>query len=319
MKSIGGFFSLELSHSTWGERYPKAIKLNSGRSCLEYILIARKYKKVWLPYYTCEAILQPITRNGVEYGFYHIDKDFHISDRVQVGSDEVLIYTDYFGLMDDYASEVAYEYSPNVILDNTQAFYTRPRRNTDVFNTCRKYFGVSDGAYLFTDAKLDIDIPQDYSRDRMKAILDRLDRSPEEAFQEYHDSEESLSTCGMRTMSKLTQRMMDSIDYTDVANRRLRNFYQLDKALASSNEMHFSINCDTIPMVYPYYCHQKGLREHLIRNKIYVAKYWPNVTDWAGKDSFEADLAEYLLPLPIDQRYGKEEMDFIINVIKNFQ
>jgi hypothetical protein len=46
MKSIGGFFSLELSHSTWGERYPKAIKLNSGRSCLEYILIARKYKKV---------------------------------------------------------------------------------------------------------------------------------------------------------------------------------------------------------------------------------------------------------------------------------
>lgn len=90
---------MELSHSTWGERYPKAIKLNSGRSCLKYILIARKYKKVWLPYYKCEAILQHITRNGIEYGFYHIDKDFHISDRGYVGSDEVLIYTDYFGLI----------------------------------------------------------------------------------------------------------------------------------------------------------------------------------------------------------------------------
>lgn len=318
MRSIGGFFSLELPHNTWGELYPEAIRLNSGRSCLEYILKARNYKKVWLPYYTCDAMLQPIMRNGLDYEFYHIDKDFHIADKIHVGKDEVLVYTDYFGLMDDYAREVAYEYSPNVILDNTQAFYTRPRRNTDVFNTCRKYFGVSDGAYLFTDAKLDMDIPQDHSRERMKAILDRQDRSPEEAFQEYHDSEDSLSTCGMRTMSKLTQSIMDSIDYTDVANRRLRNFYRLDKALASTNEIHFLISCDTVPMVYPYYSHQKGLREHLIKNKIYVAKYWPNVAEWAGRDSLEADLAEFLLPLPIDQRYGEEEMEYIIDAIKRF-
>lgn len=110
---------MELPRNTWGELYPEAIRLNSGRSCLEYILKARKYKKVWLPYYTCDAILQPITRNGLDYEFYHIDKDFHIADKINLGKEEVLVYTDYFGLMDDYASEVAYEYSPNVILDNT--------------------------------------------------------------------------------------------------------------------------------------------------------------------------------------------------------
>ena len=49
MRSIGGFFSLELPHNTGGELYPKAIRLNSGRSCFEYILKARGYKKVWLP------------------------------------------------------------------------------------------------------------------------------------------------------------------------------------------------------------------------------------------------------------------------------
>lgn len=319
MKSIGGFFSLELPHNSWGEIYPEAIRLNSGRSSLEYILKARKYRKVWIPYYTCDAILEPIIRNGLDYEFYHIDKNFHIADKVHVGKDDVLVYTDYFGLMDDYAFEVAYEYTPNVILDNTQAFYTRPRRNTDVFNTCRKFFGVSDGAYLFTDARLDMDIPQDHSRKRMNAVLDRLDRSPEEAFQEYHESEVSLGTCGMRIMSKLTQSIMDSIDYTDVANRRLKNFYRLDRALASINEIHFSIKSDSVPMVYPFYCHQKGLREYLIKNKIYVAKYWPNVADWAGKDSLEADFAEYLLPLPIDQRYSEDEMDIIVSYIINFQ
>ena len=55
MRSIGGFFSLELPHNTGGELYPKAIRLNSGRSCFEYILKARGYKKVWLPYYTCDV------------------------------------------------------------------------------------------------------------------------------------------------------------------------------------------------------------------------------------------------------------------------
>lgn len=319
MKSIGGFFSLELSHTTWGERYPDAIKLNSGRSCLEYILRSRKYTKVHIPYYTCDAILQPIKRLGLNYDFYHIDKQFHIVDKVDVGDDEVLIYTDYFGLMDDYASEVAYEYSPNVILDNTQAFYTRPRRDTDMFNTCRKFFGVSDGAYLFTDTLLDMEIPQDYSSKRMRAVLDRLDKSPEEAFEEYHQSEQELCEVGIRKMSKLTQSIMDSIDYTDVANRRLRNYYRLDEALADTNEIHFPINCDTVPMVYPYYCHKKGLRKHLINNKIYVAKYWSNVEEWAGKDSIEADLTENLIPLPIDQRYDKRDMDYIINIIKDFQ
>ena len=100
---------MELPRNTWGELYPEAIRLNSGRSCLEYILKARKYKKVWLPYYTCDAILQPITRNGLDYEFYHIDKDFHIADKINLGKEEVLVYTDYFGLKDDYASEVAYE------------------------------------------------------------------------------------------------------------------------------------------------------------------------------------------------------------------
>jgi len=30
-------------------------------------------------------------------------------------------------------------------------------------------------------------------------------------------------------------------------------------------------------------------------------------------------LTEFLLPLPIDQRYGEEEMDYIISTIINFQ
>lgn len=318
MKSIGGYFSLELPHNTFGELYPSAIKLNAARYCLEYILRARGYRKIYIPYYTCDSVLQPIKAVGIEYDFYHIDSKLHIAEKVDVRKNEVLLYTDYYGLMDKYTRKVAYDYYPNVIIDNTQAFFTKPVEHVDTFNTCRKYFGVPDGAYLFTDACLDRDIPQDHSAKRMEALLGRLDSSAEEYFSKFHDMEQSIQESGMKRMSTLTQAMMDSIDYDEVARRRLSNYHRLDSELSKDNELHFSMDYGVIPMVYPYYCHKSGLRKRLIENKIYVAKYWPNVLDWAGAGSVEADLVENLLPLPIDQRYGEDEMDFIIEKIKNF-
>ena len=55
MESIGGYFSLELPK--YEEYHKDAIRLNTGRNCLEYILRARRYSKVYIPYYTCEVIL----------------------------------------------------------------------------------------------------------------------------------------------------------------------------------------------------------------------------------------------------------------------
>jgi hypothetical protein len=67
MEAIGGYFSLELPLR---EEYHKdAIRLNTGRNCLEYLLRARGYKKVYLPYYICDSVLEPIKRQNVEYEF----------------------------------------------------------------------------------------------------------------------------------------------------------------------------------------------------------------------------------------------------------
>ena len=74
--SIGGYYSLELPLLT--EYHHDAIRLNSGRNCLEYILLSRKYKTVYIPYYICDAILKPFDKLGINYTFYHINFDFEI-------------------------------------------------------------------------------------------------------------------------------------------------------------------------------------------------------------------------------------------------
>lgn len=317
-KAIGGYFSLELPYNENGEYHRDAIRLNSGRYCLEYVLRVKKYTKVYLPYYMCDAVLQPINKLGLDYQFYHIDNYFHIAEVLHPKKDEVILYCNYFGLMDEYVKIVTDRYAPNIIIDNTQAFFSQPLPEIDTFYTCRKFFGVADGAYLYTNKVADFDIPQDYSSSRMLFLLDRLDKSAEEAFSDYHKSEDTLDYDKIKKMSKITQFIMSSICYKSVADRRISNYTYLHDNLGSSNMLSVDLERKNVPMVYPFLSDDINLRKKLIDNKVYVASYWPNVQSWCNAESLENTLSQLLLPLPIDQRYSIDEMNFIVSVLKEF-
>lgn len=315
MDAIGGYFSLELPRR---EEYHKdAIRLNTGRNCLEYILRARGYKKVYVPYYTCEAVMEPFNKLGIEYEFYHIDIHFEIRDRFTLKEGEALLYTNYFGLKQRYVEQLAEKIGARLIVDNTQAFYAKPLHGIDTFYTCRKFFGVADGAYLYTDKLLDEEFEQDESYDRMAHLLKRIDLSAEQGFQDFRKVDDGLDNQPIRKMSRLTQRVMQSIDYEAAAQQRRSNYEMLHSTLGKKNNLTLHLDADAVPMVYPYLVPVQGLRDKLIEQKIFVARYWQNVLDWAKSDDTDYLLAFQMQPLPIDQRYGVEEMNRIISIIKN--
>ena len=68
-------------------------------------------------------------------------------------------------------------------------------------------------------------------------------------------------------------------------------------------------------MVYPYWTDDASLRQKLIENKVFVATYWPNVKEWTKNGMLEYDLAEKLIPLPVDQRYDIKEMEIMKNIV----
>lgn len=312
---IGGYFGLELS---LGSEYHKdAIKLNTGRNCLEYILRAKGYKKVYLPYYTCDVVLEPFTKLGVEYEFYHIDIHLEIRDLLTLKADEALLYVNYYGLKQRYVESMAAKIGERLIVDNTQAFYAKPIKGIDSFYTCRKFFGVPDGAYLYTDMQLDVELEQDQSYDRFMSLTKRIDLGAESGYADFRELSKSLVGQPIKRMSNLTQRMMQGIDYSSVAKLRRENYIQLHRELASSNILDLPLEDDAVPMVYPYLTTINGIREELIENKIFVARYWPNVLEWTTKDDTEYLLALQMQPIPIDQRYGNDEMNYIIRKILN--
>lgn len=316
MEPTGGYFSLELPMHD--EYHKNAIRLNTGRNSLEYILRCRKYSKVYIPYYTCDVVLEPFLKLGIAYEFYHINIQLEISDYIELKEGVALLYTNYFGLKQRYVEHLAERYGQQLIIDNTQAFYARPIAGIDTFYTCRKFFGVPDGAYLYTNKQLNIRFEHDKSYERCAFLLKRIDLGPEAGYGDFREISKSLVGQPIKKMSKLTQRMMQGIDYKIVAHQRRANYLLLQEALGSSNRFQLPLEDDAVPMVYPYLVHVQDLREKLIANKIFVARYWPNVLEWTNENDMEYQLTLQTQHLPIDQRYGEEEIARILEQIKKY-
>lgn len=312
-KAIGGYFELELPLCE--EYHKNAIRLNTGRNCLEYILRAKGYKKLYIPYYTCGVILKPINKLGTRYEFYHINSQFEICNLPTLKDDEALLYTNYFAMKQAYVEFLAGKFGSRLIVDDTQAFYAEPIMGLDTFFTCRKFFGVADGAYLYTDTLMDKDFGQDVSYDRMNHLLKRIDLSAEQGFSDFRAADDGLDNLPIREMSKLTRRIMQSVDYEAIARKRRANFQILGDALSGLNGLNLHGGEEAVPMVYPFLSLGKGLRDKLIENKIFVARYWPNVLDWCRPSDWEYQLAENMVCLPIDQRYDAHDMNRIIKII----
>lgn len=312
MESVGGYFELELRK---GEHYHKnALCLNTARNSFEYILRTRKYKRVYIPYYTCEVMLQPLCKLNVEYEFYSINEKLEPIESKQLSSDEAFLYTNYYGLKQDCVERLAHQYGEHLIVDNAQAFFAPRLSGIDTFYSARKFFGVPDGSYLYTDCVLDIELEQDKSFERMQHLLRRIDENAEAGYSSFRKNDDALDNQPIKLMSKLTSCILENIDYNQVKDIRRRNYEYLAYFLHKYNRLELLLDAESVPMVYPYFT-SNNLRSDLIRNKIFVAQYWPNVLDWTDNTQLEYSLTMKLVPLPIDQRYNKEIINKILAIV----
>ena len=312
-KSIGGYFDLELRNT--GVYYPKAIALNTARNAFEYVLKVRKYKKVYIPYFTCEVLLEPFKKLKVDYEFYHIDERFEpIFNYDNIKLEEGFLYTNYFGLKDAFINDLSTIVS-NLIIDNAQSFFSEPIINVDTFYSARKFFGISDGAYLFCNKNLNEEFEQDKSYNRMSHLLIRADQNAEVGYSEFSINDAALVNQPIKRMSNLTHKILNSIDYELVKTKRIENFQFLNRFLKDRNLLKFEESNTQVPLVYPFWTKDVTFKKKLNNHKIYTASYWPNVKKWCKKDCLEVQLTNELIHLPIDQRYTIEDMRKILEYV----
>ncbi len=316
MNSIGGYLELELSDNKT-VFHDKAVAVNSGRNALEYILLSNKfYKKIFVPFYSCDAIVQPITKLKLDLEFYALSADFTPAIK-ELKKNEALIFVNYFGMMNKKLKRIIKKFN-NVIVDNSQAFFAKPIGKTPTFYSPRKFFGLPDGGFAYTNNKINVNLERDKSIDRCGHLLKRLEDSPESGFKDFKQNDAKLANLPLHKMSITTERLLRNIKFRNVLKIRNENFMFLCNHLRELNELTPIIEDEKIngPMVYPFLRqNNKKIREALLKKKIYVATYWPNVLQWTSRNSLEYYLAENLIPLPIDQRYSIPEMKIILSAI----
>jgi hypothetical protein len=317
IKPIGGYFEWEFPTNNGSFPHSDGILLNSGRHSLEYILKSLgTIKRLWIPYYTCDVVLQPIERLGTPYSFYRINKDFTLAEEVVLSEDEYLIYTNYFGLMDAYCQEMANRYGNQLILDCAQAFFAPRVEGINTFYSPRKFVGVPDGGITYADNPIPVELPADHSYDKCAHLLKRHDLTPMDGYNDFKESSHKIASSPLSLISTLTQKMLSSLDYEAIKGRRLSNFTLLHTHLAASNELQMpSLDSISCPMVYPYYTKDLVLRKCLITNQVFVATYWPNVFEWTKEGEIEYELSKNIIPIPIDQRYDDRDMMRIVEII----
>lgn len=305
-REIGGYFSLELPEGK--ELYNNCIRLNSARNSLRYIIRAYNIKTIWLPYYTCPVVWQAAHDENCKIKFYHINSE--LMPEVDFGEDYA-VYTNYFGICSGNIKKLVKRYK-NLIIDNAQAFYAVPEQGLASFNSPRKFFGVGDGSYLFCKRRLNENFEQDISFERCSHLLIRDDTGAETGYKEFKKNDESLVGQSIKKMSNLTQRILGSIDYTKCKLKRRENFQVLHNALKKTNKLSIKLTDNDVPMVYPYLVENgETLKQKLINNKIFCATYWEE----HPKKYFENYLQKNLIPLPIDQRYSIDDMNYILSNI----
>lgn len=308
MREIGGY--IELDTYTGEMLHENSIKLNCGRNALAYLLRAKQIKTIWMPKFMCDSCDSVLSSYGVTILYYSIGLDFkpHVEQR----GDEWLYVVNFYGqLSNEYLASLG----KNVIVDNAQAYFQSPISGIDTLYTCRKFFGVPDGAILYTDKQIEIS-KRDESFERMHFLLGRYERSAQEFYQEYVDNNHFFQEEPIKRMSKLTENLLHGLDYNVIRKKRTENFAYLHERLADSNRLKLRVPDGAF--MYPYYV-ENGfeLRKKLQAKKIFIPTLWPAVFNRCNQNELEYQMARNILPIPVDQRYGIEDMDYIVKEIVN--
>lgn len=311
MYEIGGY--IELDNYNLPMLHENAIALNSGRNCLAYLIKAKNIKTIFLPYFLCNSVTNLCKNFNLKICLYHI-YDTPSPEELKAECNAFLYIVNYYGQLDNnYIIELKKKYK-NIIIDNSQAYFQMPIDNVDTIYTCRKFLGVPDGAFLYTDAKLDEKLEIDESYKRMVFLLGRYERTASEFYPEYVSNNKLFDSESLKLMSKLTNNLLHAIDYECIKSKRTQNYNYLLNKLKKINKL--KTRSIEGAFAYPLYVKNGNeIRKRLIAHKIYVPTLWPNIITDELKDTLEYDMALNILPLPCDQRYNEKDMEYMVNFI----
>ena len=316
-RTIGGFIQMDELVGT--EYHLTPLRFNLCRNAFITLVSERRYKHIYVPFLMCSCITDALDHHNIRYSYYHIDEKFKPIIDFEVSDTEAVIIINYLGTLSAEEITGYVNQYKNVIIDNTQAFYSVPENSCgEYLYSCRKWFGVPDGAYLYTvgEIKEYAELQIDRSSKRMGHIWGKYEDTEGDYYSEYSAIEHLLDSVEPMQMSQLTKNLLRAIDYDLCAKKRETNYTVLSQIMDNYNGI--QITPKTVPFMYPFYTEKADyIRNKLKENRCFTPTLWPNVLTF-NQEMLEYQYAANIVYIPCDQRYTATDMEWIACLLKKY-
>lgn len=340
-REIGSDFRIPLS-SLFGPTRASSLEgelfLSTGRDCLEATILHYGLKgagAVALPAYLCPEMLRPFQRHGIPIRFYGVSRKLAADVAALGGLVErervaAVLTINYFGFEQPDRGEIRSicdEHDAVLIEDDVQAFLSRfPPVGDVVFNSYRKATPMPDGSYLHG---VTVRRPRRSLRHALfvacrtvagalknvwllKPLYRLLFQIAEGILVGYPKPAE---------MSGVSRHILLRLDTDEMRCRRRENYLQLLDRIQGLGHVRplfeEPLSAETCPFGLPVLCeNREEVKSRLIRHRIYPPVHW-TLPEEIGREAFADSwwVADRILTIPVDQRYGPDDMDRIADVL----
>ncbi len=318
---IGSFIGLDLEGTQ--EYYNNELdmaRLNSARSGIYHACGLYGCHTVYIPFYLCPSVNKYLTDHGIKTIKYHINSYFEPIG-VKQEPNSAFVIVNYFGILSHRKMQEMAMRFRNVIVDNSAAFYASPIDACYNVYSPRKFFGVPDGCYVIGNyaSKGIKQYDQDRSAGTSSFLFATIEQGTNLTYNERMKNEERIDKSGSLRMSELTRCLLKNINYPRIRAKRIENFnyaHLMFNKINKCDPFH-SFDSTCVPMVYPLVIENEELDKKLREKKVYVGRLWTSVTQEVESNSFEGRMSKFMVPLPIDQRYGRTEITQMRNYVSD--
>lgn len=340
--SIGKFFSLN-----------NVLLTSSGRSAISMIVSSLPQKRVIVPAYTCEVVVEAIKLTGKEIVFAHVAKDtLNISEYPEIDSDTIVIATHQYGFTSEVECLSRTCNEKGAVLVEDCAGSLGSRINGKLTGTFGDY-----GVFSFSASKtLHSPTKGGFIIARNKELLEKIKSSfnaPKESVTfKMKQEAKALGFCLAKNrlfskwlfgMGESSSNHSETAYLTDSSYRRglyewqafvvFKQFKQLDEIIKERQmlfEKYNKLICNSLIKKYPIQNEGVNIRYpilvtdrerfigYCIKNGVSVGTGYHRLY---CPDSFEAEkeISKQIIYLPFGNHYSESETDKVIAVVNSYK
>ena len=356
MKQIGGYFPevelLPAENRFLDSLCPEGGELRylmSGRcaNCLALKDNALRDKKkvAYVPIYTCETVIAPFVKEGYSLIFYDFKKDMTpIFDSAVLDKISIISICGYYGFSryDRAFVDECVKRGIAVIEDTTHSIFS----GDGVYPHCdyivgsmRKWIGVAAGGFAIkTKGHFDVEsapIHDEHIRMRTEGIKELTRLSHEEDSAENAAKKKAATDLlwnaelllrqifDAQTSDEASVNIIKHFDFENLKRTRRENYAYLLEHCPESDKFTVvfdELDPETVPSHFTLYVNDRqAFKEFMEARGIHATTYWPvgPEVDLTGHDDARY-IYDHVISLSCDQRFKKDDMQYICDALKDF-